>query len=223
MKKQDTESRLARRSFVGRLWTGVAALSAAAVVAPRAEAQSSGKGTWQPALHDAEDWLDQVSGRHRFVFDTTKPDGFEWALRFANNYFNANNEGYGLEDSDTAVVIVARHLSTAYAFNDVIWARYGALLAERMSLEGEAPTRNPLNREGDGATLPNLIGRGAHLAVCGFASRGIARTIARSTGGDTDAINTEIKENLVENGHMMTAGILAVNRALEHGYSFVSA
>ena len=222
MKRQDMQSPLARRSFMGRVWAGVAAFSATAVVVPRAEAQSRRNGVWQPARHEADDWLDQVPGQHRFVFDTTKPDGFVWALRFANNYLNANQQGYGLEDSDAAVVIVARHLSTAYAFNDVIWSRYGALLAERMSLEGETPTRNPQNREGSGATLPTLIGRGAHLAVCGFASRAIAGGLARSTGGDADTINEEIGNNLVKNAHMMTAGILAVNRAQERGYSFVS-
>jgi hypothetical protein len=222
MKQQETESPLARRSFMGRLWAGVAAFSATAVVVPGAEAQSMGNGEWQPARHAADDWLDQVPGRHRFVFDTTKPEGFDWGLRFANNYLNANKEGYGLEDSDAAVVIVARHLSTAYAFNDAIWSRYGTLLAERMDLEVKTPTSNPHNRERNGATLPNLIGRGAHFAVCGFASRAIAGSLARSTGGDADAINKEIAENLIESAHMMTAGILAVNRAQERGYSFVS-
>ena len=222
MKQQDTKSPLARRSFMGRLWAGVAALGASAAVAPRSQAQSMGETDWQPTRHAEDDWYDHVPGKHRFVFDTTSVDGFDWALRFASNYFRANVEGYGLEDSDSAVVIVARHLSTGYAFNDAIWSRYGAMLAERMGLEGETPTSNPHNREGRGATLPNLIGRGAHLAVCGFATRAIAGSLARSIGSDTDAVYEEIADNLVENAHMTTAGILAVNRAQERGYTFVS-
>ena len=206
---------------MGRLWAGVAALGATAVVAPRSQAQSMGASDWQPTRHGQDDWYDDVPGKHRFVFDTTTPDGFEWALRFANNYFNANNQGYDLEDADSAVVIVARHQSTPFAFNDAIWSRYGGLLAERIGMEGETPTTNPYGGEGR-APLTNLIGRGAHFAVCGFATRGIAGSLARSIGGDADTVNKELADNLVENGHMATAGILAVNRAQERGYTFVN-
>ena len=47
--------------------------------------------------------------------------------------------------------------------------------------------------------------------------------IARAVGGNAEAVNKELIANLVSNARMVPAGIVAVNRAQERGYSFVSA
>ena len=48
--------------------------------------------------------------------------------------------------------------------------------------------------------------------------------IAQATGGNAaDNINNELVANLVGNSRMVPAGIVALNRAQERGYSFVSA
>lgn len=93
---------LARRSFLSRLGislTGGAALGAAGVSPAQAQ---TGSGRFQPARHAADDWLDQIPGQHRFVFDAISPDGIGLAMTFINNYFNANDTGYGLKDKDLA-------------------------------------------------------------------------------------------------------------------------
>jgi hypothetical protein len=56
-----------------------------------------------------------------------------------------------------------------------------------------------------------------------MATRAIAGTLAKATGGNTDDIFNELAKNLVPNGHLVPAGILAVNRAQEHGYALASA
>jgi intracellular sulfur oxidation DsrE/DsrF family protein len=61
------------------------------------------------------------------------------------------------------------------------------------------------------------------LAVCSVATRGFAGAIAQATGGNTDNINNELVANLLTNSRMVPAGIVAVNRAQERGYTFVSA
>src|SRR5262245_32826503 len=47
------------------------------------------------------------------------------AIQFTTTYFNINVNDYGLKDADLAVVLVARHLSTLFAYSDAIWAKYG--------------------------------------------------------------------------------------------------
>ena len=47
-----------------------------------------------------------------------------------------------------------------------------------------------------------------------------AQLAATKTGGNVDAIFQELTENLVANGHMVPAGIVAESRP-ERGYSFV--
>ena len=68
---------------------------------------------WQAARHEEDAWLDQIPGKHRLVFDTTTPDGANWAATFANNYYTANGSGYGLKDADLAVIIVRDHCPAA--------------------------------------------------------------------------------------------------------------
>lgn len=188
----------------------------------------------QPARHSLDDWLDQIPGRHRFLLDTTTPEGLGNALAFANNYFTANQNAYGLQNSDLAVVIVARHLSTLFAYSDTVWSKYGATITQRTNFNDPAtkqpPKINLFNSTTHGGSLPNrgntldsLLKRGLHLAVCQVSTRGNAGSIATAAGVSADAIYNELVANLLSNAHIVPAGIVAVNRAQEHGYTFASA
>ena len=73
-------------------------------------------------------------------------------------------------------------------------------------------------------TLDSLFKQGVQLAVCSVATRGYAAAVTQAVGGNADAINSELIANLVvSNARMVPAGIVAVNRAQEHGYSLVRA
>ncbi len=224
-----------RRSFLTRLNTGVASL-AAIVVGGAAMAQQKSTTTatrWQPARHEKDDWFDNLPGKHRLVFDTTTPERLGDGLLFANNFMRVNRADYGLENSDLAVVIVVRHRSTPFGYNDAMWAKYGMALAARSQVEDPttklAPKRNIYNAAdygelaaNRGTTLDSLFKQGVQLAVCSTSTRGYSRSIAEAVGGNADAIYNELTANLVSNARMVPAGIVAVNRAQERGYSLVS-
>jgi intracellular sulfur oxidation DsrE/DsrF family protein len=224
-----------RRSFLTRFNAGVASLAAmAAGGVAMAQVKPTATARWDPARHDKDDWLDKLPGKHRLIFDTTTPEGLGDALLFANNFMNVNRSDYGLETSDLAVVIVARHRSTPFGYNDAMWAKYGMEMAARSKVEDpatkSAPKRN-IYYAGDhgdlapnrGTTLDSLFKQGVQLAVCSTATRGLSRLIAESVGGNADAIYNELTANLVSNARMVPAGIIAVNRAQERGYSLASA
>ncbi len=234
MAKAGSDRFVARRSFLGRMAAGVGALGAAAGMdAPAAGAQSSG-GRFQAARHTQDDWLDAPTGRHRFVIDTTAPNAFGSALLYANNYFTANQDAYGLKDADLAVVIVARHFATPFAYNDAMWTKYGKTIATMLQFTNprtkEPPSTNLYNSAEAGDALPNMgttldtvLKRGTQLAVCQMATRFIASQLAQRAGGNAEAIYAELTSNLVSNSHLVPAGIVAVNRAQERGYSFAYA
>ena len=222
-----------RRSFLTRLNAGAASLAALAIgSAAMVKGQSTPPARWQPARHDKDDWLDNLPGKHRLVFDTTNHDALGDALLFANNFIRVNRSDYGLQNSDLAVVIVVRHRSTPFGYNDAMWAKYGMPLAVRAQFEDPktklAPTHNVYNAgdTGDsnrGTTLDALSKLGVQLAVCATSTRGYAGAIATATGGNADAIFNELIANLVvPNSRMVPAGIVAVNRAQERGYSLVT-
>jgi hypothetical protein len=59
--------------------------------------------------------------------------------------------------------------------------------------------------------------------VCQMATRFFAGPLAQGTGGNADAVYNELVANLVGNSHMAAAGIVAVNRAQERGYTLSTA
>ena len=64
-----------------------------------------------------------------------------------------------------------------------------------------------------------LVKRGVHFAVYDMGTHRFAGVIARKVDGNADAIYKEMTGNLVGNAHFVAAGIIAVNRAQQRGYS----
>jgi intracellular sulfur oxidation DsrE/DsrF family protein len=222
-----------RRSFLARfaaapLVGGLFAVSA--VATPAADSA----GPFVPARHPEDDWLDSLGGKHRIIFDTTTAAALGQGIFFANNYFTGNKNGYGLEPKDLAVVVGMRHQSTGFAFNDAMWAKYGAGIAERAGNFTDPKTKavpaiNVYRATGYGQDLSNnnvtidaVAKNGVHFAVCQMATRACSMAIARRTGGKAEDIYTELTSNLIPNAHMVPAGIVAVTRAQERGYAFVA-
>ncbi len=230
---KDSPSSPGRRSFLTTRGAGAASIAAAALGgAALATGKSIKPARWEPERHEKDAWLDQLPGKHRMVFDTTSGNSFGEALGFASNFIIVNHSDYGLEDKDQAVVIIARHLSTPFAYNDAMWAKYGAAFTPLTKFDDPkskaAPKINLYNSEDYGPVLPNrgvtveaLAKRGVQFAVCSMATRFIAGMIAGS-GGNADAVNKELISNLVSNSRMVPAGITIVNRAQERGFSLVT-
>jgi len=216
----------ARRSFLARLGAAAAALGFGSSDATAqqggstaAAASPSSAPRWQPAREDKDDWMDQIPGRHRMIFDATTPEGVADAIRYAGNFFTGNKNGYALEPNDVAVIIVMRHRATQFAFTDAIWSKYGAHLSESEKFvdpkTNQAPAAN-VYRTG----LETQVKRGVHLAVCDLSTHRLAGYIARKIeGGNADAVYKELTTNALGNVHFVPAGIVAVNRAQEHGYT----
>jgi intracellular sulfur oxidation DsrE/DsrF family protein len=224
-----------RRSFLSRLAAGAAIIGGTVFKSQPAAAQSTSQTSWKPARHTQDDWLDHIPGSHRFIIDTVSPSGLGSSLLFANNFFVANQAGYGLGNADAAVVIVLRHNSTAFAYTDAMWAKYGPAIGQAAGGFDDpktktAPTVNVYGASTYGPALPNngvtieaITGRGVHFAVCQMATRRFAGAIANANKLDVEAVYKELTSNLVRNSHMVPAGIVAINRAQERGYSFANA
>jgi len=233
MSSQSTSSP-ERRSFLTCLNAGVTSLAAMAIGSvAMAQEKPAVTTRWEPARHAKDEWLEKPA-KHRMVFDTTTPDGFGEALAFAANYIRVNKAEYGVENNELAIVIVVRHRSTPFGYNDAIWAKYGAPMAAQSKFEDPknklGPKANVYNSADYGDLLPNrnvtldsLSKQGVQFGVCSVATRGYAAVIAQAVGGNADTINSELIANLAGNARMVPAGIVAVNRAQEHGYSLVRA
>jgi len=218
-----------RRSIL----TGAAAAAAFSLAPGSARAQAPAR-RYQPARHSEDEWLDGVPGTHRTIIDCASTASAGAAMLFANNLYVGNSRVYQLKESDVAVVVCLRHMATAFAFNDAVWAKYGQALSEAVSFTdpktGRAPSVNLLDAPGFGGQLPNagitissVVKRGTHFAVCDMATNRLAGLVATATKGVQEAVYAEFVRNLIPNSHLMSAGVVAVNRAQEYGYTLLTA
>jgi len=128
-----------RRGFLGRMFGAIAAASLP-IGARTAAAQESGP----------DDWINEVKGAHRSLFDFPQhKNGVPQLhiLNYLNTYSVAYKTGPGQAGAVGTFYGVGPQSSIALAFNDAMWAKYG--LGEYLSLKdaaGKPYTRNVFNR-----------------------------------------------------------------------------
>jgi hypothetical protein len=227
-----TERLSPRRSFLAGL--GVSAVGLGAMTASAdAQAPASGGGRFQPARHTADDWMDQIPGKHRVVLDSVSADGAGEALLYANNLYDANQKGYSLAAGDLAIIIVLRHFATAFAFTDAIWAKYGKAMGELLKFNDpntkQPPATNVYTSPAYGMALPNfgntidaVVKRGTRFAICDAATHFVSSQLA-GPSGNADAIYKELVASAIPNSTFVSAGVVGVTRAQERGYSLIYA
>ena len=161
--------------------------------------------------------MSAMKGQHRIVVDVTSPTGVPDAIRFANNLLAGHKNGWGVEESDVAVLVCFRHGATPFGYADAIWSKYGKTMDPKAT---PAPTANPYN-SGEQTQLAALAKRGVQFMVCGTASRGLAGRIAGS-GGDVEAVLKEMGANLIPSARIVPAGVVAVVHAQERRFALIS-
>jgi len=208
-----------RRSFFSRVGGVAAAFGLTGQAAP--QAQPDRAGPFKAVRHEQDEWFESLAGSHRVLFDTWTASRFPDALQFAGNIYRANRDGYGLTEKDLAVVIVVRHNTAPFAFNDAMWAKYGKAFSKRMDWvdpkTSEVPAVNVYTRQ-----LSNFVRQGVNFAVCSLTTRAYTQIIAQETKRTSDEVYKELTENTVGNAHFVPAGVVAATRAQERGYSIIS-
>src|SRR3954469_22517674 len=110
MKKQfakqgATIRKTSRRKFFGSLATGAATISAASFSSLTAGAKTFSDDIYGP--EEAEAWFNQLTGKHKIVFDVTQPHEvfpFAWPRVFlVTNGITTDS------DKEKGVVVVLRH------------------------------------------------------------------------------------------------------------------
>ncbi len=199
--------------------SGAAAFAGAASPQPAAAVQA--RSSFEPARHAQDDWFDELPGKHRVIFDTFMSDMFGEAVGFVGNYVSVNKNAYELTDKDFAVVLTARHQTAPFAFNDAMWAKYGKQFSDRMKFV-DPKTKQPPTVNVYGAQLDKLSKSGVQLAICRLTTRAYTQIIANAFNTKADDVFDELAANTVAPGHFVPAGIVAVTRAQERGYTLAS-
>lgn len=207
-----TSTKQNRRALIAGL--GMAATSV--TLGARGARAQGATSPFTPVRHEQDGWMSAMPGKHRVVLDIVSPEGMPDGIRFVGNLFTGSKSPYGVEESEIGIIVVLRHSATAYGYADAIWSKYGK------SIDGKAtppPAANPYN-SGERQQLAGLAKRGVQFMVCGTASRGLAGRIA-GQGGDADAVLKEMTAALIPNARIVSAGVVGVTHAQEHGFSYL--
>jgi hypothetical protein len=225
-----------RRSFLTRAAAATAAVvaSSTAAATPLAAAIERGSGaTRNPLSSDLDDtWTERVrAAKHRAVFDSPAVgDGL--ALEHASVFMNNYHEMFGTTDAETVAVIVMRHMGTALAVNDALWAKYelGKFVSFKDPDTSKDAVRNVFVRIGADAknspisaeaSLSSLSARGAVLLACNRALMHLATTEATKRKQDLEKTKAEFRAAVLPGVILQPSGIYAVTRAQEAGCAFI--
>lgn len=218
-----------RRNFLGNIAAGAAALGMLSIPESIKAAPSLFKET-----SDADDWFNQVNGKHRVVFDATRPNGmmpFAWP-----RVFLLTNMATGTPEKENSVVVVLRHEAIPYAFNDHVWSKYK--FGEVFKVDDEAtktalvrnPFANPKPGEykipGFGAVqigINELQASGVMFAVCNAAMTVYSAVVADGMKTDAATVMQDWKSGLLPGIQIVPSGVWALGRAQEHKCAYIFA
>lgn len=215
-----------RRTMIMGLGVAAAGLTLGST---SAEAQAR---RFSPARHEIDAWLGELPGRHRIFVDTSTTNGAAEGLIYTNNLYDAQVNAYGGAQGDLAMIVCFRHFSTPFGYNDAMWKKYGETFSDLAGLDEAAKKAamiNLLNTPGRtelpsfGITVASLQAKGAQIAICNAATHFVAMQLAQRTGGAENDLYEELVANAIPNSRFVPAGVMALTRAQEYGYSVLIA
>jgi intracellular sulfur oxidation DsrE/DsrF family protein len=234
-----------RRSFLGMLATGATAVGLASLVTPlqlNGQAKKMTAAAKATSASPGDVWFNKVKGRHRVVYDATRPHEifpFAWP-----KVFLMTNAATGSPASDCGVVVVLRHDAIPYAFQDNMWAKYNFAEVFKATDHGHgfqapdaataAKTRNPFwnTQPGDfkapglGAIdigIKSLQKDGVMFCVCSAAMTVYSAAIADMMKMKADDVMKDWKANIIPGIQIVPSGVWALGRAQEHKCAYIFA
>ena len=218
-----------RRKFLGKIAAGAAALGLLSIpTSLKAAPKLFDEG------NDADDWFKQIKGKHRVVFDATRPHElmpFVWP-----RVFLMTNQATGTPEKDSSVVVVLRHDAIPYAFEDRIWAKYkfGEVFKADDPATKMPAMRNPFAKPSPGEYkvpgfgpvpigINELQASGVMFAVCEAAMTVYSATVAEGMKLNAADVKKEWLAGLLPGIQSVPSGVWALGRAQEHGCAYIFA
>jgi intracellular sulfur oxidation DsrE/DsrF family protein len=225
-----------RRGFLGRVF-GAAAAAGLPAAAGAAIVQESGP----------DDWIKEVKGTHRCLFDFPQHN-FGMPLLHIFNYLNTYGEAYKTGAGQVGAVGtfygMGGRASIPLAFNDSAWAKYG--LGEYTGLKdaaGRAYTRNVFARPAKddlhvfmqavqapdipafaemmpAVGIENLQKMGTRFLLCGNALQGWCLELEARGKGKAPEMEKDLRANLLPGVTIVPAMVIAIEKAQEAGIRY---
>lgn len=213
-----------RRGFLGTLAAGAAAGVAGLAGPLRHRARAQGMSMSND--EGFEEWLSMIKGKHRQVFDSPEHNNgmpLAWS-----RVFLMTNKSVGVADDDLTAVLILRHESIPIAMGHDLWQKYkfGEVFKLNDGATKMPAVRNPFYqpKEGElpipGMAIEDLLKSGVLVGVCDMALTFYSKHMAADLKMDAADIKKDWVAGILRGIQIVPSGVLAVNRAQEHGCTY---
>jgi hypothetical protein len=214
-----------RRSFLGRLAAGTAALGLTAFLpvtacaAEKTVANASDSSSTEPS-----EWPGALKTKHKMVVDAfAMNEGFPLAFAYTFMLPYAS-----VTPSPATAVVVLRHEGFPIALNDAVWAKYK--IGKAMNIidpTTKAPAeRNPYFNAKPGSlpiddmAIDKLMAKGTILGACNVALHFMSAKFAGAAGVTPDVALKDWTAGIIPGITIIPSGTWGVNRSQELGCSY---
>ncbi len=238
MANKDLKSTTDRRKFIGSIASGAAAMGLATLT-PSLNLHAEENNISQSNPDNPDAWFNQIKGKHRMVFDATRPHEvfpFAWP-----KVYLLTNAATGTPEKESSVVVVLRHSAIAFAFEDRLWSKYN--FAKMFKVDSIGPAfqaadaasaatmRNPFwkPKAGDfkmpglgnlAIGINELQASGVLFCVCNMAMNVYTNIVAGQMSMKPEDVMKDWMAGLLPGIQVVPSGVWAVGRAQEHGCQY---
>ena len=216
---------LHRRQFLGTL-AATTAVGLAGLAPFHLQAAQQQQGSTEGGTSGFEAWLGKIHGKHKQVFDSPHHVNglpFAWA-----RVFLMTNESSGVAKDDVQAVMVLRHSAIPLAMESGLWKKYNfAKVFEVKNEETKAPLTQNVFWQPKQGMLPlpgmginELLDSGVLIGVCDMALTVYSKGVAEKMKKDAAEVKKEWVAGILPGIQLVPSGVLAVNRAQEHGCTY---
>ncbi len=219
---QDT---IHRRHFLGTLLAS-ASVGVAGLTLPLQFGFAKDPASPSPDNSDFEQWLGKISGKHRQVFDAPGSNSglpLAWA-----RVFLMTNQAAGADEKDVTAVVVLRHEAIALGLDNQVWQKYNFSKVFKVTdlVTKAVLTRNPFWEPKEGAlpipgmSIDQLQKSGVLFGMCDMALTVMSQMVAGKMKKDAAEVKKDWVSGVFPGIQIVPSGVLAVNRAQEHGCTY---
>lgn len=219
------EDTIHRRNFLGTLLAS-ASVGAAALSLPLQLGNAKESSAPTPDNSDFEKWLGKIKGKHRQLFDSPSPHNglpLAWARVFV-----MTNVAAGVDEKDVTAVVVLRHDSISLGLDNRIWDKYNFAEMFKITdmMTNTVLKQNPFwePKEGSlplpGMSIDQLQKSGVLFGICDMALTVFSKAVGEKMKVDPAEVKKDWVSGIFPGIQIVPSGVLAVNRAQEHGCTY---
>ena len=217
-----------RRSFMAALAMGTSA--SALPLIQEIEKLDLNLEIMDNEITDAKDWLSQVKGNKKVVYDgTTFNKGFSV---YWNWVYYQSNIDMKVQQSDNTTVSVFRAMGICPAFKSELWSKYkfGEFFKINDPKTGKPSVRNFVNDPSKGdlpggglVGISEMLTNGSLFCVCGSATKIVSGIIAKRMNLNADEVLEDFKNSIIEGVQIVPTGVWALGELQAKGCGYIYA